>query len=711
MLQRIRRALIGAPKNFFDPRIHQHLALMAFFAWVGLGSDGLSSSSYGPEEIYRQLGAHHALALYLAVAVMGTVFLISASYRQIIEQFPSGGGGYLVATKLLGPAPGVVSGCALVIDYVLTISISIAAGCEAIFSFTPPAFLPYKLPAEFAVLGVLVLLNLRGVKESVYVLTPIFLAFIATHAGLVVYGIARHAGGVAPLAASTIRETSTTAATLGVAGLAVLLLRAFSLGGGTFTGIEAVSNGVGILKEPRVANGKRTMLYMASSLAFTAGGILLCYLLNDVRFEAGRTLNASLWSTLAGGWSFATLPVGVWLVGVTLISEGALLFVAAQTGFVDGPRTLAAMAADEWVPRRFKNLSERLVTQDGVLGMALAAAGVLAYTRGSVELLVVMYSINVFLTFTLSQSGMALHWVQVRAQGPWKRRFAIAAAGAIVTATILAVTVTLKFEQGGWVTLLATGGLIGVCFAIRRHYRSVRDHLRLLDDTLLNLPLPDAPSPAVPSGGPTAIVLVESYSGLGVHTFLWIHRLFPDRFHDVVFVSVGLVDSAQFKGAQEMGALEAKVQENLARYVEMARRMGFHAESRHALGIDVAETLEELCARIASEVTQPVVFAGRLVFEEERPLTRSLHDETAYSLQRRLLFRGIQVIILPVRVWESSTPPGRVGVEAPARSPIDPKEPGMSRKRRRSPNRVGARGESARNSEDALPRGSRPESS
>src|SRR5512142_280672 len=153
MLDKLRRALIGAPHNLFDPRIHQHLALMAFFAWVGLGSDGLSSSSYGPEEIYRQLGGHVHLALYLALAVMGTVFLISASYRQIIEQFPSGGGGYLVSTKLLGPIPGVVSGSALVTDYILTIAISIAAGCDAIFSFIPPVWQPLKLPAEYVVLG------------------------------------------------------------------------------------------------------------------------------------------------------------------------------------------------------------------------------------------------------------------------------------------------------------------------------------------------------------------------------------------------------------------------------------------------------------------------------------------------------------------------------------------------------------------------------
>src|SRR5438552_4358364 len=129
MLGRLRAVLLGAPKNLFDPRIHQQLALMAFFAWVGLGSDGLSSSCYGPEEIFRQLGVHQHLALYLVVAVVVTVFLISASYGHIIEEFPSGGGGYLVATKLLGAGPGGASGCALVVDYILTIAISVAAGC------------------------------------------------------------------------------------------------------------------------------------------------------------------------------------------------------------------------------------------------------------------------------------------------------------------------------------------------------------------------------------------------------------------------------------------------------------------------------------------------------------------------------------------------------------------------------------------------------
>jgi Amino acid permease len=333
-----------------------------------------------------------------------------------------------------------------------------------------------------------------------------------------------------------------------------------------------------------------------------------------------------------------------------------LLFVAAQTGFVDGPRILAAMAVDEWVPRRFKLLSERLVTQNGVLTMGIGAAVVLAGTRGAVEVLVVMYSINVFLTFTLSQIGMTRHWLVDRSRPEHRpRRIAVTATGALVTATILVVTVTLKFRDGGWVTLLATAAFIGLCFAVRHHYARVRSHLRSLDDTLLYLPFADAkPEPQLSEHGPTAIVLVERYGGLGVHTLLSILRLFPNLYRNVVFVSVGLVDSAQFKGVQEMGALEDQVEADLARYVSLAERLGLYAEYRFALGTDLVQELEAVCVDLTKEFQRTVVFAGQLVFQREDLLRRSLHHQTATSIQRRLGFSGIQVIVMPIRVWEAS---------------------------------------------------------
>ena len=242
MLERLRGLLLGGPKNLLDPRIHHRLALVAVFAWIGLGSDGLSSSSYGPQQAYEHLGGHHHLALYLAIAMVLTVLLISASYTQIIELFPSGGGGYVVGTKLLGPVPGVISGSALVVDYVLTIAVSVASGCDAIFSLLPREWHVIKVPAEMLVLAGLGALNLRGIKESVVVLTPIFLAFMLTHVSLILVGIFGHTAALPHLMADTARDTQEAVRALGFGGVALIFLRAFSLGGGTYTGIEAVSN-------------------------------------------------------------------------------------------------------------------------------------------------------------------------------------------------------------------------------------------------------------------------------------------------------------------------------------------------------------------------------------------------------------------------------------------------------------------------------------
>ncbi len=654
MLERLRGLLIGGRKNLLDPKIHHQLALIAFFAWVGLGSDGLSSSSYGPEEAFRALGGHTHLALYIAIATVLTVFLISASYTQIIELFPSGGGGYLVATKLLGVAPGVVSGAALVVDYVLTISISIASGVDAIFSFLPPHLLVWRLPIEIVIVIGLTALNLRGVKESVSVLMPIFVAFVVSHFALIVYGLASHGGAFGTIVADTVSDTHSAVTELGLVAVIALFLKAFSLGGGTFTGIEAVSNSTAMLREPRVETGKKTMLYMSLSLSFTAGGILLCYLLAGIHHEHGKTLNAVLWETLARTWQPGGWPLGRWVVIFTLLSEGALLFVAAQTGFLAGPATLAAMAVDHWVPKRFAHLSERLVTQNGIITMGLAAIATLLYTGGSVQILIVMYSINVFLTFTLSQMGMVRHWWEVRATQPhWKRRWLLALLGTSVTGGILVVTAVIKFMQGGWVTLAVTGAFVGICFLVRRHYQQVRGVLRGLDDVLTDLPFSDhAVTTELAPEGPTGIVLVESYAGLGIHTLLSVHRMFPRHFKNLVFVSVGLVDSGQFKGTESVAALEDKVRGDLEKYVDLAQKMGIYAEYRFTLGTDLIEELEHICMDLQKEFRRSMVFAGQLVFQRETLFTRSLHHETAFAIQRRLQFAGIQVIILPIRVWE-----------------------------------------------------------
>jgi amino acid transporter len=304
---RFGRWLFGAPKDVKDPDAFHKLSLIALLAWVGLGADGLSSSAYGPDESFRQLGEHTGLAVFLALATALTVFIISYGYSRIIEHFPSGGGGYVVATKLLGPAVGVVSGAALLVDYVLTITISVASGADAIFSFLPPEWsalsvlgLSPKIWMVLAGLVLLTIMNLRGVKESVKALVPIFVVFVVSHALVILLAIAGHVTAIPALTSEVKTSVTHTVTALTMFGTLKLFLRAYSLGGGTYTGIEAVSNGVGLMREPRVPTAKRTMVLMATSLAITAGGILLSYLLVHAAPVEGKTMNAVLFERIAG---------------------------------------------------------------------------------------------------------------------------------------------------------------------------------------------------------------------------------------------------------------------------------------------------------------------------------------------------------------------------------------------------------------------------
>src|SRR5262245_17937335 len=431
-----------------DPRIFHHVSLAAFLAWVGLGADGLSSSAYGPEEAFRALGSHAYLAVFLALMIAATVLIISACYSKVIELFLGGGGGYLVATKLLGPRFGVVSGCALIFDYVLTISTSVASGVDQIFSFLPIGWGPYRFIFKMLVLGALVLLNLRGVKESVQVLVPIFLIFVGTHFLMVILAIGEHLFALPQIYIGAIGEARTTATEIGGLATLFIVLRAYSLGAGAYTGIEAVSNGVQILREPKVPNAKRTMAYMAVSLAVMASGIILGYLLTDARPTPGRVMNAILAEKTFGRWAVGGVAIGPALVVLTLAAAGSILFVAAQTGFLDGPRILANMAVDNWVPRRFAQLSDRLVTNNGVVLMGIAAAATLMYTRGSVSSLLVMYAINVFVTFSLTLIGMTRHWWQERKRDrEWKKGIALQGFGAILCVSILIITIYEKAHE------------------------------------------------------------------------------------------------------------------------------------------------------------------------------------------------------------------------------------------------------------------------
>jgi len=662
--QRMKRVLLGR-KRELHPNVFHKVSLIALLAWVGLGADGLSSSAYGPEEAFKTLGGQTYLAIALALATAFTVLVISYAYSRIIEQFPLGGGGYVVASRLLGQQAGVVSGCALVVDYVLTISISIAAAGDAIFSFLPPAWsgavlfrmLPVKLIVEFAAIGFLILLNLRGVKESVIALAPLFLTFIVSHAILIGGVIVRRLGEI-PAVFQEVRHgfehgLQAPPLGLGLAGMIALFVRAYALGGGTYTGIEAVSNGLSIMREPKVQTGKRTMALMAGSLALTAGGLILAYLLVHAMPAPGRTMNAVLANRFAGGWA----GFGTAFVLVTLLSEALLLVVAGQTGFIDGPRVMANMAVDSYLPHRFSQLSDRLTMSYGVLLMGGASLLALVYTGGDVTHLVVLYSINVFLTFSLSELAMCRFWVRERKKhATWRKHISIHVVGLTLCLFILTVTVYEKFGEGGWVTLALTGGLIACCFIIRRHYRKVHNNLRHLDGILAALPAggPQAGQGALDPAAPTAVLLVGGYAGLGIHSLLAVQRLFPGYFKNFVFVSVGVIDSASFVNVAAVDEVRDRTVADLRRYVDLATSLGLAADSRMAVGTEAVATAADLCGRIAREFSRPLFFAGKLIFQRERWYQRLLHNETAYQLQRRLQFAGLNAMVLPVRVTEAA---------------------------------------------------------
>src|SRR6266702_4535934 len=477
LFQKARRIIFGAPKHLHDKKLFHTMSLIPILAWVGLGADGLSSSAYGPEEAFRALGSHTYLALLLAAVMALTVFLISYAYSRIIEHFPHGGGGYIVATHLLGEKAGVVSGSALLVDYVMTITISIASCCDAVFSYLPVPYHHYKVPVACVLTILLIILNVRGVKESVTVLAPIFMVFVVTHIIMLVYGVSIHSDRFAPVVSDFGAGIHRDVSTIGVFGIILLFLRAYSLGGGTYAGIEAVSNGLQIMREPRVQTGKRTMVYMATSLAFTAGILFLCYSLVGVKPVEGKTLNAVLADSLFGNW-----PMGNWVSFITIFSEGALLLVAAQAGFVDGPRVMSNMAIDSWFPHRFAALSVRLTMRNGILLMGIAAIALLFYTGGSVSALVVMYSINVFITFSLSQLGMSKFFIQRRKEDPqWFRHLMVHLVGLVLCVTILAITTYEKYTEGGWMTLVITSVVVGLCYMIKGHYIRVRQGMKDLD--------------------------------------------------------------------------------------------------------------------------------------------------------------------------------------------------------------------------------------
>jgi amino acid transporter len=656
--QRLKNAFIGKAKTIQDEGLFHKLTLVAFFAWVGLGADGISSSCYGPEEAFRNLHGHTSLAIFVALGTVFTIIIIGSSYNQIVKLFPHGGGGYLVGSKLLSPTTGMVSGSALIIDYVLTITLSVSSGADAFFSFFPPEYQQFKLAFAFAGVTFLILLNLRGVKESVVSLTPIFIIFIATHVFAILYGIFIHSSSIAEVAGNTTMDISSTFSKYGFFATFFIILRAYSMGAGTYTGIEAVSNGMPILREPKVATARKTMLLMVISLSFMVLGLMICYMLFDVQLDTHKTLNAVLLDNLTSGWGRLGAKG---FVLITLVSEAALLFVAAQTGFIDGPRIMSNMAIDHWFPKRFASLSDRLVTMNGVLLMGIGSIILMAISKGSVAFLVVLYSINVFITFTISQVGMVRHWWIMRHKGqPWKRKMAINGIGLVLTSFILASVLILKFREGGWITLVITGVVIFLALNIKRHYFGIAVKLQKvrlsaykeIENLIGQRPCEGRNNKNIcfNKNGRTAIILVSGFGGTGLYTFLRILENFKGVYSNFIFIRVGILNSKIYRGTEELDQFRKQVKEDGAKYVAVANQFGLYGKSLWTIGTDPVNEVYRIVKRVRPRLSGAAFFGGQLVFSKTFYLSKLLHNHTIFSIQKRFFKFGIPIVIFPIKV-------------------------------------------------------------
>jgi hypothetical protein len=342
---------------------------------------------------------------------------------------------------------------------------------------------------------------------------------------------------------------------------------------------------------------------------------------------------------------------GALLVVLTL--EAGLLFVAANTGFLGGPAVLSNMAADSWVPRQFRQLSSRLVTQNGIMLMGVSAFAVLLWSQGSVTLLVVLYSINVFLTFSISLFGLCIYWWRHRRDNDnWLRRLLLSLLGLTVTVSILLVLVIEKFGTGGWVTIVITGLVIALCLAIRWHYDATRSQLHQIDKLFAAPPAVQdaAEPPEVDRQKATAVFFVGKNRGIGMHALLWVQRLFPDHFKNFVFLSVGEVDAQSYDGRGALRTLRYELENSLRYYVNFCHSHGLAATSYVGFGTDPVEELLELSDEIAREFPNSVFFASKLIFARENLFTRWLHNQTPLALQQRLHLRGQQMVILPMKI-------------------------------------------------------------
>ncbi|HUZ82688.1 MAG TPA: APC family permease [Gaiellaceae bacterium] len=473
---RARRLVLGAP---LASTAVAHERMRKLVALPILSSDALSSVAYGPEAMLAVLAlagsAALDLSLWISAAIVALMLAVGLSYRQLIKAYPHGGGSYVVAGENLGEIPALIAAAGLLIDYVLTVAVSISAGVAAVTSALPD-LAPAAVPLGVGVIAVLLIGNLRGVREAGAMFSAPTYLFVLAVLVMVCVGLTQAAG-------RGFAQTSVVGVSP-IEGISVLLvLRAFASGATAMTGIEAISNAVPALKPPGWRNARTVLSLMLGLLVSMFAGLVIVVHLDGLVPRPGQTLLSQL--------AHRSLGSGV-LYGYVQASTALVLLLAANTAFNGFPRLLSFMAHKGHVPRLFLRLGDRLAFSNGTILLAAAAAAIFAAFDAKTDALIPLYAVGVFVAFTFSQAGMVVHWHRHR-EPHWRRSLLLNALGAVLSAVVFVVAAVTKFTQGAWVALLLIALLVLATSRIRRHYTCVREALELHPDQPAWMTHTDAP--------------------------------------------------------------------------------------------------------------------------------------------------------------------------------------------------------------------------
>jgi amino acid transporter len=465
-----KRVLVGRAKH---SQQLEHTLLPKWIALPIFSSDPLSSNAYATEEILLVLLTASTATLHLvmpiAVAIAILLAIVITSYRQTVRAYPSGGGAYIVSKENLGTLPGLTAAAALLVDYVLTVSVSVSAGVLAISSAVPELG-EHAVPVSLGFLALLTLANLRGVKEAGTLFAVPTYAFVASVFTMIVVGLVRCTGGCP--AAEAIPHAHELATTAGSASL-FAILHAFSSGSTALTGVEAISNGVPAFRRPQARNAARTLGALGvMTIGMFLGISWLATQVPGITVSHERSVVAQIADAVFGG------GIGFYLVqGFT----AAILILAANTAYQDFPRLSSILARDGFMPSQFRNRGDRLVFSNGVIVLAVLAGALIYVFDANLSRLIQLYVVGVFTSFTLSQAGMVRHWLKERTGGGtrgWRRSIVINAIGAATTGVVLVVITTTKFLHGAWIVIVSMPFIVVGLLAVHRHYQHVSRALR-----------------------------------------------------------------------------------------------------------------------------------------------------------------------------------------------------------------------------------------